>query len=113
LAHTNCTPQNLASCDFILFLKLKLALKGRRFNDISTIQEQTYATPAEFSTAGVKLYIYTSIRLHNMHRDTFNFTRTPKLLQKITYFFQQEYVVLLKHIFLLWIQDYSCWWGTC
>jgi len=43
----------------------------------------------------------------------FNFTKTHKLLQKITYFFQQKYVVLLKFIFLLWIQDYNCWWGTC
>jgi hypothetical protein len=92
-----------------------MALKGRRFHDISITKEQMQATPTEFSTAGVKLYIHTSICLHSMHRDTFafNFTKTHKLLEKVTYFFQQEYVVLLKFIFLLWIQDYSCWWGTC
>jgi hypothetical protein len=46
LADTSCTPQNLKSCDFILFLKLKLALNGQTLQDISMIQEQTHATPA-------------------------------------------------------------------
>jgi hypothetical protein len=39
---------DLASYDFILFPKLKLALQGRRLVDSITIELQSQATPAKF-----------------------------------------------------------------
>jgi hypothetical protein len=32
---------DMAPCDFWLFCKLKMALKGKRFNDIDTVKENT------------------------------------------------------------------------
>lgn len=39
---------HLAPCDFLLFPQLKIALKGRRFNDTNTVQTKLWDALAEF-----------------------------------------------------------------
>ena len=41
---------NFPSCDFFLLPKLKVMLKGRRFNDITMIQTDLWDGPAKFQT---------------------------------------------------------------
>jgi len=42
--------QDLLLCDFFLFLELKMALKGRRFNDIAMIRAKLGDGFADFQT---------------------------------------------------------------
>jgi hypothetical protein len=41
--HPPCSP-DLAPCDFFLFPKIKMTLKGQRFNDVEDIQAESQAT---------------------------------------------------------------------
>jgi hypothetical protein len=40
LSHLPCSPE-LASCDFFLFRKMKLQLKGRHFDRVEEIQQES------------------------------------------------------------------------
>jgi hypothetical protein len=40
IPHPSCSP-DLAPCDFFLFPKMKMKLKGRRFDTIEEIQAET------------------------------------------------------------------------
>jgi hypothetical protein len=49
IPHPLCSP-DLAPCNSFLFLKLKMALKGRRFNDVTMIQVKLMDPFARFQT---------------------------------------------------------------
>jgi hypothetical protein len=46
ILHAPYSP-DLPSCEFFLFLILKMALKGTRFNDVTMIQAKLGAVPAK------------------------------------------------------------------
>jgi hypothetical protein len=49
IPHPRYSP-DLPQCDFFLFQKLKMVLKGRRFNNVAMIQATLWDVLAEFQT---------------------------------------------------------------